>query len=403
MKRLFICVLLCGSTALVNAQGAKVLNAYNYMNDNELLKAKAEIEPATEHVKSKEDAKTWYYRGMIYENIYKNSFAKDEKTGDVLFPELEAAREGAVLTSIESYEKAISIGSKKINMAEVKQHHAEMSKWAYQEGVNYYNQKNYVKAADMFGKCYEVKMAYEMVDNEAAYNAGLAYKLAGEKAKAEEYLRLCIQNEFKAEQVYLDLFYMYGQDEADSEKYKATLSEAREKFPENKDIIQEEINIYLGAKEYDKALSNLDKAIELDPTNQQLLYARGIILDNQQATLRGEGKTDEANAAYKRAESDYKSVVDLDPEGFDGNYSIGALYYNRGAEMLNEANNILDDAKYKTAKLEAETELKAALPFLEKAHALDPTDMQTMISLKVIYARANQMGKFDEMKEKLEN
>jgi tetratricopeptide (TPR) repeat protein len=147
----------------------------------------------------------------------------------------------------------------------------------------------------------------------------------------------------------------------------------------------------------------LDKAIELDPTNQQLLYARGIILDNQQATLRGEGKTDEANAAYKRAESDYKSVVDLDPEGFDGNYSIGALYYNRGAEMLNEANNILDDAKYKTAKLEAETELKAALPFLEKAHALDPTDMQTMISLKVIYARANQMGKFDEMKEKLEN
>ena len=196
---------------------------------------------------------------------------------------------------------------------------------------------------------------------------------------------------------------MYGQDEADSEKYKATLSEAREKFPENKDIIQEEINIYLGAKEYDKALSNLDKAIELDPTNQQLLYARGIILDNQQATLRGEGKTDEANAAYKRAESDYKSVVDLDPEGFDGNYSIGALYYNRGAEMLNEANNILDDAKYKTAKLEAETELKAALPFLEKAHALDPTDMQTMISLKVIYARANQMGKFDEMKEKLEN
>ena len=403
MKRLFICLLLCGSTALVNAQGAKVLNAYNYMNDQELLKAKAEIEPAIDHIKTMEDAKTWYYRGLIYENIYKNSFAKDEKSGEVLYPELEPAREGAVLTSIESYKKAIAIGSKKINMAEVKQHHAEMSKWAYQEGVNYYNLKDYGNAANLFAKCYEVKLDYDMVDNEAAYNAGLAYKLAGDQGKVEEFLRICIQNEFKAEQVYLDLLHMYGQDEADADKYKATLTEARDKFPDNKDIIQEEINIYLEAKEYDKALGNLDKAIKLDPTNKQLLYARGIILDNQQATLRTEDKTDEANAAYDRAEADYKRVVELDPEGFDGNYSIGALYYNRGAEMLNEANNIMDDTKYKAAKIEAETQLKSALPFLEKAHTIDPTDAQTMSSLKIIYARTNQMDKFDEMKEKLEN
>lgn len=403
MKRLFICLLLCGSTALVNAQGAKVLNAYNYMNDQELLKAKAEIEPAIDHIKTMENAKTWYYRGLIYENIYKNSFAKDEKSGEVLYPELEPAREGAVLTSIESYKKAIAIGSKKINMAEVKQHHAEMSKWAYQEGVNYYNLKDYGNAANLFAKCYEVKLDYDMVDNEAAYNAGLAYKLAGDQGKVEEFLRICIQNEFKAEQVYLDLLHMYGQDEADADKYKATLTEAREKFPDNKDIIQEEINIYLEAKEYDKALGNLDKAIKLDPTNKQLLYARGIILDNQQATLRTEDKTDEANAAYDRAEADYKRVVELDPEGFDGNYSIGALYYNRGAEMLNEANNIMDDTKYKAAKIEAETQLKSALPFLEKAHTIDPNDAQTMSSLKIIYARTNQMDKFDEMKEKLEN
>jgi hypothetical protein len=125
--------------------------------------------------------------------------------------------------------------------------------------------------------------------------------LAGDKAEAEKYLRMCIANEFKAEQVYLDILHMYGQDEADADKYKATLAEAREKYPNNQDIIHEEINIYLAAKE------------------------------------------------------------------------------------------------------EAETELKAALPFLEKAHAIDPTDIQTMSSLKVIYARTNQMDKFDAIKEKLEN
>ena len=134
-----------------------------------------------------------------------------------------------------------------------------------------------------------------------------------------------------------------------------------------------------------------------------MLYARGIILDNQQTNLRAEKKTDEANAIYPKAEADYKRVVELDPEGFDGNYSLGALYYNRGAEMLNEANDILDDTKYKAAKTAAEDQLKAALPFLEKAHNLDPEDVQTMSSLKVIYARTNQMEKFDAIKEKLEN
>ena len=403
MKRLLACVLLLGATISLNAQGAKVLNAYNYMNDNELLKAKVEIEPAIEHVKTKEDAKTWYYRGLIYENICKNSFAENEATKALIYPELVAERKGAVLTALESFEKAISIGSKKINMTEVKQHHAEMSKWAYQEGVNYYNEKDYANAAKMFAKCYEVKLVYDMIDNEAAYNAGLGYKLAGDKVNAEKYLRICMANEFKVEQVYLDLLHMYAQDEADADKYKATLAEAREKFPDNLDIIQEEINIYLASKEYDKALVNLDKAITADPTNKGLLYARGIILDNQQTNLRAEKKTDEANAIYPKAEADYKRVVELDPEGFDGNYSLGALYYNRGAEMLNEANDILDDTKYKAAKTAAEDQLKAALPFLEKAHNLDPEDVQTMSSLKVIYARTNQMEKFDAIKEKLEN
>jgi hypothetical protein len=406
-KSVIVCALLCGTVNLINAQGAKVLNAYNYMNDNELVKAKAEIEPATTNEKTMADAKTWYYRGLIYENIYKNSFAENEKTKTPLFPELKDHRKGAVMTSVESYEKAIDLDSKKINMTEVKQHHAEMSKWCYQEGVNFYNEKDYPEAAKYFGKCYDIKLNYGQTDTLAAYNAGLSYKLAGDAPNAELFLRKAIDMNYRAEQGYLDLLHMYSEN-GNKEKYKATLTEAREKMPNNKDIIQEEINVYLESKEYDKALINLDQAIGIDPKNKALLYARGIILDNQQATLREEGKTDaaklvEADKAYARAESDYKMVIEIAPDDFDGNYSLGALYYNKGAEMLNDANNILDDAKYKAAKAKAEKQLTDALPYLEKAHRLKETDIQTMQSLKVIYARTNQMDKFNEIKEKLEN
>jgi Tfp pilus assembly protein PilF len=81
-----LCAVVCASTMNLNAQGAKVLNAYNYMNDNELLKARAEIDPAIENEKTMLDAKTWYYRGLIYEKIYKNSFAENEKTQQPLYP-----------------------------------------------------------------------------------------------------------------------------------------------------------------------------------------------------------------------------------------------------------------------------------------------------------------------------
>jgi tetratricopeptide (TPR) repeat protein len=307
-----------------------------------------------------------------------------------------------VLTAVESFEKSIELGSRKINMSEVKGHHAEMSMWAYQEGVNYYNEKDFGDAAKYFETCFDIKKDYQQIDTMAAYNAGLAYKLAKNNTKAEELIKYCIETGYQVEQGYLDLLHMY-KEAGDEEKYKSTLKEAREKLPNNQDIIQEEINVYLESQEYDKALVNLDQAIANDPSNKALIYARGIILDNQQSTLRADGKEDEANEAYAMAEADYKQVVELDPEGFDGNYSLGALYYNRGAEMLNEANNILDDAKYKVAKAAAEKQLTAALPYLEKAHALNAEDIDTMTSLKTIYARTNQTEKYDAMKEKLEN
>ncbi len=387
---------------MLQGQGAKVLNAYNYMNDNELVKAKGEIDQAITHEKTMSDGKTWYYRGLIYEKIYKNSLAMKEGTEDLLYPELQAVKEGSVLTAVESFEKSIELGSRKINMSEVKGHHAEMSVWAYQEGVNYYNEKDFGDAAKYFETCFDIKKDYQQIDTMAAYNAGLAYKLAKNNTKAEELIKYCIETGYQVEQGYLDLLHMY-KEAGDEEKYKSTLKEAREKLPNNQDIIQEEINVYLESQEYDKALVNLDQAIANDPSNKALIYARGIILDNQQSTLRADGKEDEANEAYAKAEADYKKVVELDPEGFDGNYSLGALYYNRGAEMLNEANNILDDAKYKVAKAAAEKQLTAALPYLEKAHALNAEDIDTMTSLKTIYARTNQTEKYDAMKEKLEN
>ena len=47
----------------VNAQNAKRVSAYNYMNYGELDNAQRAIDEAAAHPDTKDEAKTWKYRG----------------------------------------------------------------------------------------------------------------------------------------------------------------------------------------------------------------------------------------------------------------------------------------------------------------------------------------------------
>ena len=63
---LALCVLAAG---MAQAQNDAVTNAFFFNKDGELDKAKEEIDRAAAHEKTKDKPKTWYFRGLIYENI----------------------------------------------------------------------------------------------------------------------------------------------------------------------------------------------------------------------------------------------------------------------------------------------------------------------------------------------
>lgn len=407
MRKATLSALFVMNACLMFGQGAKVLNAYNYMQDNEFLKAKAEIEPAITHDKTKGDGKTWYYRAQIYDNIYRLSVTKKEGTDELVYPQYAEHKAGAVKAAVESYEKALELGSKKINMNELKSKYAGSFFLCVQEGVEQYNVKNYNEAGYYFAKAYEIGTKYppgsaEIDVNEYAYNAGLAYRYGKDMENAEKYLKICIDKDVRTEACYVELLEMY-QEAGMDEKFKSTLAEARQKLPDSQELVRLEIDIYLQAKDYEKALKSLDEAIAIDPSSSMLYFVRGNIHDHKNSQLSDEGKADAAQAAFEKAKADYAKAIELDPESFDATYSLGALLFNKGAGMLQAVNDIADDNAYKIAKTAAEDQLKSALPYLEKAYELDPDDVSTMASLKELYARTNQMDKYNEMKEKLEN
>ena len=156
-------------------------------------------------------------------------------------------------------------------------------------------------------------------------------------------------------------------------------------------MITAEINFYLKDGKYDEAFDNLSLAIKNDPNNATFYFARASINDQRKQ--------------YEEAKADYIKAIELKPDYFDALYNLGALYFNQGAETNNQANDLpLNEAK-KGEELRAKADelFKGALPHLEKAHELNSSDKNTMVSLKNIYARTGDTEKYKVINEKLTN
>ena len=113
------------------------------------------------------------------------------------------------------------------------------------------------------------------------------------------------------------------------------------------------------------------------------------------------GNYDEAILAYQKA-------IDVKSDYFDANYNLGALYFNKAVLGINEANEMWKPRMTKTEaasqkKLEEDSKsmFVTARPYLESAFEVDPADLETIRSLKDIYARTGEDDKFIQMNDLL--
>jgi len=377
MIRITLVVVACALFSAGYGQGNRVLNAYNYLKSGDYDLAKENIDAASVHPKTMAQGKTWYYRGQIYEGIY---LSPEEKYAPL--------KEGALLEATEAYEKAMEIGSKMYTDREVRNRYRRMANLCFSQGVTYYNEKDYKTAITYFETCQRVKASFDVVDSLALYNEALAYENLENYDKAITGYKKCIEINYNAEICYGNLAYIY-QGQGDEEAMLSIVKEGRQKFPNNQDLLTTEINLYLKQNKLAEALDNLNLAIGNDPGNAILLFARGTIFNNSEDV--------------EKAEADYLKAIELKPDYFDALYNLGALYFNLGADKINDANEVVENSLYKKLKEEATAYFEKALPYLEKAHELNPSDKSTMESLKQLYVRLGQTEKYNAINEKLSN
>ena len=358
----------------------EVVSAYNANKEGDFATAATYIEQAIQNPKANVKNKTWRYRGEIYLNISKDS---------ALF----AAYPDALVRAKDSYMKAQELDSKGSYASEIQVGLGQVQMAASNAGIGNYNTGNFGAAGAFFDLGAEIAQAFEATDTMAIYNSALCYEKAGEVDLAVARYRACADIEYQVPNVFLFISNLYRENGREAEALE-TLAEARGLYPREQSLIIEELNIYLTNEEFDKAKENLALAAEQDPTNEILWFSLGSVLDNL-------GNADEAIEAYKKA-------LEVKAEYFDANYNLGALYFNQAVQGINAANDMWKPRMTKAesdAQKQLEDDAKAlfetAKPYLEAAHATDADDLETMRSLRDIYARTGDDDKMLELTAKI--
>lgn len=383
MKNLIVLFVLAFSILTTSAQDSKVVSAYNYRKPQyyQLDKAKLAIDEASVHEKTIANPKTWYYRGLVYQDL--------AATTDANFKTLHS---NPLDEATKSYLKSLSLDVKNKFRNEVILQLTQMSVLLINKGIEEFNNSAFDKALQCFENSLRIDSVPELAktDSMVIYNAGVAADKAKNFEKALFYYKKAIDLKYEGSKVYIFVSNVYKEMKDTAQALETLKTGISAEPKDNGALMVELINYYLNSNKTDEALSYLNLAIQNDPSNFSYYFAQGTLYDKM-------GDFDNARTRYEKA-------LELKSDYFDACYNLGALFYNKAVLFYKEANDIppKEQKRYDETIAKAKEQLNFSMPHLEKAHSLNPNDVFTLQSLKEIYTRLAMYDKAKEIKEKLD-
>jgi Tfp pilus assembly protein PilF len=404
MKKMSVTIVIFIMMTQVFAQNAAVVSAYNYHNSGRLDKAKEEIDKTITHEKTMADAKTWFYRGNIYIDIARSPIAEYRKLDT-----------NALEVAYEAYKKAIELDDKNRYTEDIRNFMPLVGEAFFNKGAELFNvgllaleeenkekaKSNFDNSADAFEQAIKIYAEAGIPDTTSIYFLSLAAELGEDWEKARTNLEQLVEMEYPQSGIYSSLANIYYKQDEDLKKAIEIYAIGRQRFPEDFNLLLNETNLFLGEDMTEEALSNLTKAAEIDTLNPSIFFAIGAKYNELADDTT---RTDEArNDYFEGSVEAYERAIEIDSSFFDPNYNMGALYVNKAAAIIAVANELpLNEVtKYNALKAESDNYLNLSLPYLERAHEIDPDDVATMVSLKEIYTRLGMNEKLKEMDEKI--
>lgn len=321
------------------------------------------------------------------------------------------------IEAYKSFETALGLAQKKYEKKDAIKGLSAAQSNLYNLGIFNYEDKNFDGSYENFNAVLAVHqllkdnggtstLASDEQYNEQVYLTGLAALNAKRTKDAASLFQKLYDSGYAKPAVYEAMYKISADDDAEA-AYKY-LEAGRTKFPDDVSLLFAEINHFLKLNKLDELIGKLKVALEKEPDNVSLYSTLGNVYDNLYTKAAEAGETEKAEEYFNNALDYYNQSLTKKPDYFDAIYSIGALYYNKAAAMTNELNTLSNDfskeglKKYEALKAEVFSQFDQALPYFKKAEKLNPNDINTLIALKEIFAKKDDLATSGEFKKRLE-
>lgn len=372
MKKTVLLLLLIMPMALFAQKALKpnINKAFNSWKSGKIQEAKEMIDVCDVDPKLALDAKTWFYKGLIYTSI---DTASDQS--------IKSLAPNSFETAFAAFTKADELNKNSKNELFYSdaagfpilksQVMAYLSSYYLNEGANDYQEDNFEGALVNFERTQKISPT----DTTAYFYAGFV-------ASALENHDLAIKNLNKYNELggntpdaYSMIINTYSTEKEDKQKALDVAREAKKKFPANPDFPKVEIGLLIDLNQIDAARTSLIAEVKKDPTNKTLVFYLGYVNSKLE-------KFDEAKVNFADA-------LKIDPMYFDAQYYLAQIYLIDAEKIKQEMNNLgISDAD-KKKKMALDKVLvekyKIAMPYWEKAEKLNPSDIDVLDKLSIIY------------------
>ena len=400
MKKIALMLALVVMGYAVSAQSLNVSSAREAQNRGYLDKAKKLIDPACEHEQTKNDAKTWYYAGLIYSSIGGEVDKPRSKYKDLDPDWLEKSKNAALRCKELDTEKEYAEGNNTI--------------------LAFVGNEYYKKALAAFDKqdwegCMALSEESVRIFNECGKReyAAESYMMAGKAAMNAhnneaimKYFKPLVRTKTKEHLVYKTLFDLYKSAGDTNEAIKLAQNYVKScKDDYNANMMMAEAYLLKGNIEQGNA--EIQKALDLTVDKPEL---HASILAAAGATY--EGVNDFANAEQK-----YKESLKTLPNQFVANFGMGKMFYNRAVDKLTEANNVPptdETGLYDKLQAECLDLFRQSIPYFNSAiNFIDNLDAEgqganranlyhCLNALNTVYARLEMYDELKPIKARIE-
>lgn len=355
--------------------------------DKDLAKCLELIGEAEKHPKTMNDPKMFFYKGLLFLKIA------------AVNSDLTAAHPDATEVALESFNKTIQLDAKNRYSDEAKMHLLNVAISLYNKGYTAYAAKEFESANAYFKKTlplmkYDVNgdlkrnnLTAEVIEQMIAFTA----IEMGDNESAKKSLKSLIDKGSSDPALFSNLALIHLK-QGDTATALTVIEAGKELNETNKILINQELDIYLKQGRSEELIQKLNAAIESDPGNTVYYFARAISY---------EGMGD-----LEKAATDYDKILEIDPTYYDASYNKGVMYLTKIGALVDEMNekNIYKPSEVQVYEDKIKIYYEGAIKefenvFENNADMPDNDRLELARTMKKIYAQLSLMDKYKEMKD----